>query len=765
MKKFILSLGLIAMAFNLTNCAQNEEATPSVETKGDFALYATVTKTANDGVNTIWSAKDEINVFHAVGETTTYVNDTPYTNGAGTPFVCNDATTGYFLGAITGTLDPEEEYDWYAFYPYSSYINTPANNGSGYRNVGSPAGIAQVQIGNDSMAHIAGENYPMAGYAVAVPANQQPHLTFTHISSLVEFEVTNKLAEAITVTEIQLTAGVDIVGSYYINFADSKAYQFTSSGANYVSNTALLTVTNGTEIAANASAKFYAAIKPFTANAGSNLEVVVSATSATGEGTHVKTITLTDAVEFKSGKIKPVKVNYTTAIEAPAANEVYETIDFSKQGYANQTAISSFDGNFCSIAFDKGSNNNDPKYYTTGSAIRCYGGNTFTISSDLNIVKVVFTFATGENANEITATPGTFATDTWEGDATSVTFTIGGTTGHRRIQKMVITYNGELQPTIVPTAPAAVAYNATSATINYKLVAASGTVTAVADADWITAVDTTEAGKVKLSLTENTAYTNRSANVTLSIDGADDVVVPVTQNAKPKPTLTLTSSTINVDASETTATINYTYSNLVDNVTATTDADWITAIDTTEAGKVKLTLTANTGDAREAKVTLLSTDATPQTATITQASAGSVSLGGTWSYTFTTTTYTANGSKTLNGLSWTLAGDGGYWGYDATKGQQFGKATSGYQYKTLTLSTTSYKGGVKSIKINTSGASSISGSFTVSVGGKQIGSKTTLTKTATEYTFTSDEVLEGEIKFSYTQTSVKAIYIKSITIN
>ena len=44
MKKFILSLGLIAMAFNLTNCAQYEEATPSVETKGDFALYASVSR-------------------------------------------------------------------------------------------------------------------------------------------------------------------------------------------------------------------------------------------------------------------------------------------------------------------------------------------------------------------------------------------------------------------------------------------------------------------------------------------------------------------------------------------------------------------------------------------------------------------------------------------------------------------------------------------------------------------------------------------------
>ena len=38
MKKFILSLGLIAMAFGLTNCTKNEEVNPVVETKGDFAI-------------------------------------------------------------------------------------------------------------------------------------------------------------------------------------------------------------------------------------------------------------------------------------------------------------------------------------------------------------------------------------------------------------------------------------------------------------------------------------------------------------------------------------------------------------------------------------------------------------------------------------------------------------------------------------------------------------------------------------------------------
>lgn len=132
----------------------------------------------------------------------------------------------------------------------------------------------------------------------------------------------------------------------------------------------------------------------------------------------------------------------------------------------------------------------------------------------------------------------------------------------------------------------------------------------------------------------------------------------------------------------------------------------------------------------------------------------------TYSYTFSAKQFSANGSKTLNTVSWTLAGNGNYWGYDGTKGQQFGSGSA--PYTTLTLSTSGISGTITKIIINTSGASSVNASFTVSVGGTQWGSSTKLTTEATAYTFTGSN--SGEIKFSYTQTSSKALYIKSISV-
>ena len=131
-----------------------------------------------------------------------------------------------------------------------------------------------------------------------------------------------------------------------------------------------------------------------------------------------------------------------------------------------------------------------------------------------------------------------------------------------------------------------------------------------------------------------------------------------------------------------------------------------------------------------------------------------------YSYTFTNKQFSTNGSKILNNVNWTLAGDGNYWGYDATKGQQFGSSSN--PYKSLTLSTSGIKGTIEKIVINTSGASSVNATFTVKVGGTQYGNSTKLTATATNYTFTGSA--SGDIVLSYTQTSKKAIYIKSIAV-
>lgn len=722
MKKFILSLGLIAMAFNLTNCAQNEEVTPSVETKGDFALYASVSRTANDGVNTVWSAKDEINVFHAVGETTTYVNDTPYTNGAGTPFVCNDAATGYFLGNLAETLDPEEEYDWYAFYPYSSYIKTPANDDAGYTYIGSKAGSAQVQNGNNSMAHIAGENYPMAGYDVAVPANGTPNLTFSHLSSLLEIEVTNKLDEAITISEIHFTAAEeDIVGSYYINFSDSKAPKFTLSGASYVSNTAIISVEDAVAIESNGSAKFYAAIKPFTANAGDDLTIKVIATTETGSGVHEQDLTLSQDVTFSAGKIKNVKVNYTTEIESA------EEHDWVNNAYnlVPSTAALSIGDKVVIVAsgYNKAAGAQNSNNRASVNVVK----NTENNTVDFDTKVVIFTVAAGKSS-------GCFAFKTAEG---KYIYAAGGSSSNHLKEETSLSTKSSWNVSIVNGIATIKAEDSatTRNTIRYNDAATNGDLFS--------------------------CYASGQADVSLyKLVGEYTPADPVIE-------LTVSNTSLAYDATSGSATVITAYATGW-TITATSSESWISNL-VYSNGAISFTSEANEGEERSATITVTATregyDTVTKTFVITQGAktSGDLALGASYSYTFGAKVWSTNGTQKLGTLSWTLAGGGGYWGYDTTKGQQFGSGSK--PYKSMTLTTTGYEGGVKKIVINTSGASSINGSFTVTVGGKQIGAKKSLTSTATSYTLESTEMLSGDIVISYTQTSSKAIYIKSISIN
>jgi hypothetical protein len=133
-----------------------------------------------------------------------------------------------------------------------------------------------------------------------------------------------------------------------------------------------------------------------------------------------------------------------------------------------------------------------------------------------------------------------------------------------------------------------------------------------------------------------------------------------------------------------------------------------------------------------------------------------------YSYTFTAKMFDANNqTKTLNDVDWYFAGTGGeYFGYDATKGQQFGSGNK--PFSAFTLSTSDISGTITEIKINTSGANSIAGTLIVTVGGNTFGDSYTLTNAATEVTFSGSA--SGDISFNYAQTSSKAIYIKSITI-
>ena len=70
--------------------------------------------------------------------------------------------------------------------------------------------------------------------------------------------------------------------------------------------------------------------------------------------------------------------------------------------------------------------------------------------ADAKIVQINLIFGSGDGRNDIqVGDVGTYAEGVWEGNANSVTFSVGGKNGHRRIKKLEITYKGPVDAPVI----------------------------------------------------------------------------------------------------------------------------------------------------------------------------------------------------------------------------------------------------------------------------------------------------------------------------
>lgn len=299
-KSFIYAGAILAATISLTNCTKEINSSEAALPEGiPFEICANpTTKTAVEGLSTKWVAGDALNLFHAEAGSMTYKSDGSFSIAAG------DLESKTFKGTLASDLG-EGNYDWYAFYPYSKYNKTPAGSSQddfGFTTIG---GTSQTQIGNNSTAHLCGTVCPLYGVAKSVASSATPGITMKHLTSIIEVNVTNNSGKDLSVSSVSFTGTEDIVGTYYINFTQTPVV-YTSRGETYVSNTASLSVTGGETIADGASAKFYIAIKPFTAPDGSSLTLSVNG--------YKKKVTLTKDIVFTAGHIKTINFNFDKVV-------------------------------------------------------------------------------------------------------------------------------------------------------------------------------------------------------------------------------------------------------------------------------------------------------------------------------------------------------------------------------------------------------------------------------------------------------------------
>ena len=187
-------------------------------------------------------------------------------------------------------------------------------------------------------------------------------------------------------------------------------------------------------VAENSSDKATVTFENTSGQNGTNVNFTVAAS----EGYEIVSVKVNGVVvEAVDGTYTATfKGNLSVLVETKEAGSlapvVAATFDFTKQGYANAAEVSSLTVGDYSVTFASGS-----KYYESGTSVRVYAGKTFTVAGT-NIVKIVITYGSGDKTNVITTDSGEFATDTWTGSANSVKFTVGGSSGHRRIKTIEV---------------------------------------------------------------------------------------------------------------------------------------------------------------------------------------------------------------------------------------------------------------------------------------------------------------------------------------
>ena len=218
-----------------------------------------------------------------------------------------------------------------------------------------------------------------------------------------------------------------------------------------------------------------------------------------------------------------VAVGSSGAKEARAATEsVTFSSLYSADTDINGTSINI--GSSATVTFNKASGSTAPKYYKSGTAVRAYAKNTFVVASSSTISKITITYGTGGNTNEITANTGTWDSPNWTGSANSVTFTIGGTSGNRRISGIEVTTGS------ATTEATGISFSPSSVTVNGGV---GGSFTPTL---------TGGSGNYEKTITWSSSNTTILPNPSSSEDG--DVVNFTTTNPQSDTTVTLTASVV-----------------------------------------------------------------------------------------------------------------------------------------------------------------------------------------------------------------------------
>lgn len=331
---------MMAAIVAFTNCQPKDielpEVAPAISNfRIELGLPDTKTANVNDGsrFGTNWAENDAVGIFcrPSAGGEFVALGKFTLTAGAGTP-------TGQFEPEDYQpllALNEETKFDWYALYPYSSKVTTPASTDAsgGYMYVGRSDGLNQT--GYDSSAALYGSQCPLYAKVLGVSVNDfnGNSIPVKNLTSVIEFTVVNGTGKDLVVNSMTVEASEPIVGSFYIDVTGDKPEYNYEAASTYVHKTAKVNINNADVIPSGGSVKVYLPIKPYYQSGKEEFKVNVTGTvNGDAFAKEFSAIPDQDKSYFEAGKFKkisltvpPIQVSTSnTVADALAADGAYK---------------------------------------------------------------------------------------------------------------------------------------------------------------------------------------------------------------------------------------------------------------------------------------------------------------------------------------------------------------------------------------------------------------------------------------------------------
>gem|GEM_PF-3432096 len=699
---------LFAAVLGFVGCSNvDEQGGTNNDTPAPAEYQLTINATAHEPATRVVISGDKTNGFETSWEVGDQIGVFTYTEAASQRSECscnfplentivNSDGTTVFSGTLPSGLYAGV-HDLYVYYPYKSSLADKNH----YENSTTTFEDVKCQIPAEQAMTESGSYDPTAAYMVARPSTidlseskaVETTMTFRHLNCFVNLSTKSVTADGVSgdevVNSIAMTvAGKTLAGDFELNLADGST-NFTST-----SETITVAVPDGTTLA---DLSAWLVVNPFSLASGDELELVIT----TDKNIITKTITgKTINFAIKNVITLNLAIDNTCTVEPFTASNLFadgtyviaddtnkklmipgpESDDF--RGYANYTTIpATVSAEQAWILTSVG--NPGENLYTIQSAEsnKYLSYNNSSTGTKNNYAQLNDEYDSDKSDMLITATEdGKGYQIKWNTNQQRI---LGYNSNSPRFafylgtqQNVLTLVPVEVATTISVTSANEITTNpaATDGTISYSLIYGEdgAKVSATSSASWLTVGEITSTS-VAYSIAANTDAA-RTATITLSYEGAEDVTISVTQKAQ---SLTITSATdVNV-AAEANSTLSVAYTLVAADddaaITAESSATWLTIGNITSTS-VAYSVSENTSTEERTATITLAYGTLTQEVTVNQSGVGSA--------TEYTVVYTPS-SKTAISVTSGTAPDGSSVTYNNTYATN---QITGGKSATLTLS-------------------------------------------------------------------------------